>query len=380
MASKNPIIIAQIMGKMNGGGVESVIMNYYRNIDRSKYQFDFICDADSTNIPYSEIEKLGGNVILCPPYQHLRQYINFLKKLFNDKQYQIVHSNINTLSIFPLYAAQKCNIPIRIAHSHSTSNPKELKRFIIKRILRKASKKYSTHYFACSKKAGEFQFGKKAVRKNLVTILPNAIDMEKFAYNPQKRSALRAYYNIAPDALVIGHVGRFCKTKNHQFLIKVFKDIHKKNSNSILMLIGQGPLETKMQNEAEKMGLASSVRFIGQKSDISTIYSCFDVFCLPSLYEGLPVVGVEAQANGLPCVLSNNMTKESKILESTIFLGKDKNEWEETIIRMHKTRSDKEEIKLAFEKKGMNIKDAKNLLEQKYIECINIAKTKGNIL
>jgi glycosyltransferase EpsF len=145
-----PIVVAQIMGKWVGGGVEAVIMNYYRHIDRKKVQFDFICDEDSTNIPYEEIERLGGKVILCPPYQKSPKYLKFLKNLFREKKYRIVHSNINTLSVFPLYAAKKAGVPVRIAHSHSTSNPREWKKNIMKNALRPFSKKYATDYFACT--------------------------------------------------------------------------------------------------------------------------------------------------------------------------------------------------------------------------------------
>ena len=143
-------------------GVESVIMNYYRNIDRNKIQFDFICDSDSTSIPYEEIEKLGGRVILVPPYQEIFKYRKKLKLIFKENNYKIVHSNINTMSVFPLAVAKKCGIPTRIAHSHSTSNKKEWKKNILKNILRLFSKKYANVYFACSEKAGRFQFGNKA--------------------------------------------------------------------------------------------------------------------------------------------------------------------------------------------------------------------------
>ena len=154
-----PIRIAQIMGKWVGGGVEAIVMNYYKHMDRNKIQFDFIFDEDSMDIPYDEIKKLGGTVIICPPYQKLIKYIKFLKKLFKEKNYQIVHSHINTLSVFPLYAAKKAGISIRIAHAHSTSNKKEGKKDVVKNILRPFSKKYANVYFACSELAGIYQFG-----------------------------------------------------------------------------------------------------------------------------------------------------------------------------------------------------------------------------
>ena len=307
---KKPIIVAQIMGKWVGGGVESVIMNYYRHLDHSKVQFDFICDEDSTRIPYDEIKKLGGRVFLVPKYQNLPKYLKALEKLFKENQYRIVHSNINTLSVFPLYAAKKAGVPIRISHSHSTSNPKEWKRNLIKNILRPFSKRYATDYFACSELAGRYLFGNKAFDRGEVKIIHNAIDIEKFKFDEVARKKLRKELGIKDSTVVIGHVGRFVQQKNHTFLVDVFKEYHKKNPDSKLLLVGSGPLEDEIKKKVEKLDLKDSVFFLGQRDDINKLYSVMDVFCLPSLYEGLPVVGVEAQAAGLPTIFSNRISKE----------------------------------------------------------------------
>ena len=309
--SKKPVIVAQIMGKWIGGGVESVIMNYYRHLDRTKVQFDFICDEDSTRIPYDEIKKLGGRVFLVPKYQKLTQYLKSLEDLFRKNQYRIVHSNVNTLSVFPLYAAKKAGVPIRISHSHSTSNPKEWKRNIIKNILRPFSKKYATDYFACSELAGRYLFGDKTFDQGKVKIIHNAIDFNKFKFDPEARKKLRKELNIDEKTTVIGHVGRFVQTKNHNFLVNVFKEYHTKNPDSKLLLIGAGPLEEKIKTKVKKLNLTDSVLFLGQREDINKLYSVMDVFCLPSLYEGLPVAGIEAQAAGLPCVYSDKVTIEA---------------------------------------------------------------------
>lgn len=306
-----PIVVAQIMGKWLGGGVEAVIMNYYRHIDRSKVQFDFICDEDSTNIPYEEIEKLGGKVILCPPYQKLPKYLKFLKQLFREKKYCIVHSNINTLSVFPLYAAKKAGVPVRIAHSHSTSNPREWKKNLMKNALRPFSKKYATDYIACSELAGRYLFGDKAFESGKVKIIRNAIDVEKFKFDPEARKQLRKELGIKSDDFVIGHIGRFVEQKNHRFLIDVFAEVKKQKKNAKLVLAGQGPLREEIEQKVKDLGLEKDVFFLGQRNDTNKLYSVFDVFCLPSLYEGLPVVGVEAQANGVPCAFSNAITKEA---------------------------------------------------------------------
>lgn len=308
-----PIVVAQIMGKWVGGGVEAVTMNYYRYIDRSKVQFDFICDEDSTNIPYEEIEKLGGKVILCPPYQKLGKYMKFLENLFREKKYRIVHSNINTLSVFPLKAAKKAGVPMRIAHSHSTSNPKEWKKNLMKNALRPFSKKYATDYFACSKHAGVYLFGDEDTSCGRVKIIRNAIEIDRFRYDRKARKALREEIGIANDDYVIGHVGRFVEQKNHEVLIDIFAKVKNSISNSKLILVGQGPLRAKIERKVAELGLEKDVFFLGQRNDIDKLYSAFDVFCLPSLYEGLAVVGVESQANGLPALFSDNVPHEVAI-------------------------------------------------------------------
>ena len=320
MTENRPIRVAQIIGKWLGGGVESVVMNYYRNIDRNKIQFDFICDNDSTNIPYAEIESLGGKVILIPPYQKVIKYHKELKRVLKDGNYKIVHSHINTLSVFSLFAAKCTGVPVRIAHSHSTTNKKEKKKNLIKQVLRPFSKVFATDYMCCSELAGRWLFGNKEYDKGNVYLLNNAIDLEKFKYNEYVRKEKRKELNINDDTLVIGHVGRFVEQKNHRFLIDIFNEVYKQNEKSILLLVGQGPLMEEMKRKIEELGLEDSVKFLGQRNDIDELYQAFDVFCLPSLYEGLPVVGVEAQATGLLCIFSDDMTKETKVLESTIFL------------------------------------------------------------
>ena len=318
---KEPIRIAQIMGKWVGGGVEAVVMNYYRNIDRNKVQFDFICDDDSTCIPKEEIENLGGKVILIPPYQKVFKYHKELKKVLKEGKYKIIHSHINALSVFPLWAAKSAKVPVRIAHSHSTSNKKEWKKTLLKNVLRPFSKLFATDYFCCSELAGRWLFGNKTYNQGKVYLLNNAIDVDKFKYNEKVRKAKRKKLNIEDKDLVIGHIGRFVKQKNHEFLIDIFNEIHKKNKNTILLLAGEGPLKEAIQNKVKELNLDKNVKFLGQRNDVNELYQAMDAFVLPSLYEGLPVVGVEAQASGLPCFFSTDMTKETKILDSTRFIS-----------------------------------------------------------
>ncbi len=335
-----PTIVAHIMGKWLGGGVEAVVMNYYRHIDRNKIQFDFICDSDSTDIPYDEIKKLGGRVILVPPYQQIFKYIKELKKVFQENRYQIVHSHINTLSVFPLYAAKKSGIPVRIAHSHSTTNKREKKKNLMKQLLRVFSKVYATDYMCCSEHAGRWLFGDKEYDKGNVYLLNNAIDIEKFKYDEKLRRKKRKELEIDDDTLVIGHIGRFVEQKNHRFLIDIFNEIHQKNKNSILLLVGQGPLMKEIKEKIEKLNLSRCVKFLGQRNDVNQLYNAMDVFLFPSLYEGLGMVLIEAQVNGLPCLASSEVPQTAKITNIIDFidLKEDRSIWVEKILNTHSSK------------------------------------------
>ncbi len=365
----SPIRIAHIIGKWLGGGVEAVVMNYYRHIDRSKFQFDFICDSDSTRIPYKEIEALGGKVIIVPPYQKLFSYIAELKKIFLKNNYQIVHSHITTLSVFPLYAAKCAKVPIRICHSHSTSSKKEWKKNIYKNLLRPFSKLYATNYLCCSKKAGIYLFGKKAYNEGKVFLLKNAIEVERFLFSPQIREKKRNELNLQNQTLVFGHIGRFVKQKNQEMLIKIFYEIQKTQPDSVLLLVGSGPEEEKCKSLTEKLCL-KNVRFLGQRNDVQELYQAFDAVILPSLYEGLVVVLIEAQCASLPCFASLSITEETKISDFLEFISLKESPkmWAKKILSSLSTftrKSSESEIKIHSEqinKSGYNILvEVKNL-------------------
>ena len=367
-----PIRVAHVIGNWLGGGVESVVMNYYRNIDRNKVQFDFLCSESSTDIPYEEIEKLGGRVFIVPNYTKVVKYQKELKKIFKENNYKIVHSHISTMSVFPLRAAKKAGVPIRIAHSHSTTNKKEKKKNLLKQVLRPFSKLFATDYMCCSELAGRWLFGDKEYDKGNVYLLNNAIDLEKFKYNNDIRKKMRKSLNISDDTLVIGHVGRFVEQKNHRFLIDIFNEVYKQNNNSLLLLAGQGPLIDEIKNKVKSLKLEKKVKFLGQRNDIDKLYQAFDVFLLPSLYEGLPVVGVEAQATGLLCELSNDMTKETKVLDTTRFISLDDTaeEWANKIlddVNKHKRIDSSKEMT----DKNFNIKEETKRLEECYFNLYN---------
>lgn len=317
-----PIRVAQVMGKMLFGGTESVVMNYYRHIDRTKVQFDFIADSDSMMpIPRKdEIERLGGRVFLVPPYQRLHEYIPALVRLFREQNYRIVHAHISTLNVFPLYAAKKAGVPVRISHSHTTAARGEWRKNILKYSLRPFAKTYATHYVACSKLAGEWLFGKKAMEQGKVTIFHNAIELDRYRYNEKVRNEVRKELGIGDDKFVIGHVGRFCYQKNQEFLLDVFAEVQKQNPDAVLMLVGDGKDRERIEEKARRLDLWEKVLLLGCRSDVERLYQAMDMFVLPSRYEGLPVVGVEAQAAGLPCILSDKMTKEARITDKTVLL------------------------------------------------------------
>lgn len=372
---QEPIRIAQVIGKWVGGGVEAVVMNYYRHIDKSKIQFDFICDDDSTNIPYEEIEKLGGKVILIPPYQKLFKYHKELKRVLKEGNYKIVHSHINTLSVFSLFAAKCAKVPVRIAHSHSTTNKKEKKKNLMKQVLKPFSKLFATDYMCCSELAGRWLFGDKLYDEGKIYLLNNAIDLQKFEYNEKIREEVRKELNIDEETFVIGHIGRFVEQKNHSFLIDIFDELQKQRPNSILMLVGQGPLQDAIKAKVEQLGLKNKVLFLGQRNDATRLYQAMDVFVLPSLYEGLPVVGVEAQAAGLLCIFSDDMTKETKVLDSTKFisLAERRKEWSNIIQEQFMTYQRKNTAEELIKNRFSIEKEAK-CLEEKYKELENAIK------
>lgn len=328
------IRVAQIMGKMENGGVEAVVMNYYRHIDRSKIQFDFIVDNDSSCPQEEEIKSLGGRVIRIAPYQSIFANMKDLKRLFIQNKYSIVHAELTTMSVFSLEVAKKCGVPVRICHGHNTACKSETKKNLLKYMLRPFSKVFATHYFACSDYAGKWLYGQNIDKSDRYKIIPNAIDTDRFKYNEQVRREVRKELDV-DDKFVVGHIGRFAYQKNHDFLIDIFNEVHKKKSDAVLLLVGEGSLLDEVKQKVHHLDLDDAVRFLGIRSDVYRLYQAFDVFCLPSRYEGLPVVGVEAQISGLPCVFSSAMTEETKFTDCLTFvdLAQGAEKWAEIIFQ-----------------------------------------------
>lgn len=361
-----PIRVAHVMGKMLGGGVEAVVMNYYRHIDRSKVQFDFLVDADSTMVPREEIELLGGRVFDVPPYQSVFEYQRVLKTLFRTQGWEIVHSHINALSVFPLHAAEKAGVPVRIAHSHSTSGRGEHAKNAVKWVLRRFSNVYPTHRFACSDKAGQWLFGEK----HDYTLFYNAIDSDSFAFDAEKRRHTRDALGIPETTFVVGHIGRFMTQKNHAFLIAAFAKFNELEPDSLLLLAGNGELLAQTEEIAAKLGVADRVCFLGYRSDSNCLYQAFDCFVLPSLYEGLPLVAVEAQRAGLRCLLSTAITREVALTDGAEFLDIDSaDEWARALEAVSENRDRIDAPAGLFV--AYNVDDASARLQDYYYDLIS---------
>lgn len=328
------IRILHIVTYMGMGGLESMIMNYYRHIDRNKIQFDFLVHRDFKAYYDEEIYNMGGKIYCIPklnPFSH--KYISSLSSFFDEhKEYKIVHSHIDCMSGVPLKIAKKKGIPVRIAHAHSSNQTKDWK-YILKHYFKKNIPYYANVLCACSNSAGNWMFSDKSF-----FILNNAIDAKNYIYNYEKRKKTRQLLKIPEDAIVIGHVGRFSKPKNHKFIIQVFSEIIKDESESYLLLIGDGDLKNDIEKQVNILGISDRVIFTGIRTDVENLLQAMDVFLFPSLYEGLPVSLIEAQASGLPCVISDNVPLECKqtSLVKQISLSANIKEWSnETINSIH---------------------------------------------
>ena len=332
------IRVAVVMGKMHSGGKKNLVMEYYRHIDRSKVQFDFICDADSNAIPKDEIEALGGRVYVITPYQNIAKNISEMNRIFKQGHYKIVHAYNNTLNVFAMLAAKQAGVPIRINESISMgSNTGDWKNYI-KNILKPFSRSFATHYMANGEVCGRWQFGNELFDQGKVTVFKTVIDTSKHQFEPELRAKTRKELGLS-DNLVIGHIGRLTEQKNTLFLIDIFNEIQKIESKAKLLLVGDGNLKDAMLQRIDNYGIKDKVIYLGRTEDIHKLYNAMDCFLLPSLYEGLPVVGVEAECTGLPMFFSTAVPEESSPCEDLgYFVGLDKSPKEWATFVLEKTR------------------------------------------
>ena len=338
-----PIRVLQVVTYMGRGGLETMLMNYYRNIDRDKVQFDFLTHRDEKWDYDDEIESLGGKIYHLPKLNPFsKSYLNNLDKFFKEhKEYQIVHCHQDCLSGVVLKVAKKNGVKFTIAHAHSASQDKNLK-YIIKALAKKNIKKYSDKMFACGEEAGKWMF-----ETDNFEVINNAIDTDLYTYNKEKADKVKKEFDIE-NKFVVGHVGRFNYPKNHKFIIDVFSEIQKIKEDSVLMLVGDGDLRPEIEQKVRDLGLSDKVIFTGVRSDVNDLMQGMDVFLFPSLYEGLLVTMVEAQASGLKCIISDKVPLECKMTENVVVvkLEESPQKWAEEVLKYKKyeRQNTKEEI------------------------------------
>lgn len=304
-----PIRVLHILQRMEAGGTQALLMNIYRKIDRTKIQFDFLVVYKEKQFYDDEIRKMGGRVyklsfredLNLPKFQ--KELAEFFKQ---HREYKIVHCHAYTIGYFCLSAAKKTGIPIRIAHSHNNETVHDIK-YLPKLVMQRIFTKNATELFACSEEAGKYLFKDKPFK-----VLKNAIDSQNFIADDKIREKTRKELGVE-DKFVVGHVGRFHPQKNHDFLIDIFAEIKKKRSDAELILVGTGPLEEKIKSKVAERGFSNCVHFLGNRKDMNRIYQAMDVFVFPSLFEGLGIVAIEAQAAGVPIVCSEGLPPETDI-------------------------------------------------------------------
>lgn len=354
---------------LDPGGIEVLLMNLYRHIDREQLQFDFMVHRAEEGFYEKEVAQLGGQIYRTPPFNpfHYGAYKKGVTTILQaHPEYKVFHCHAD-LNLWPLKYAAKLGIPTRIAHSHNAKTVVNLKYFFFK-YEKMFIKNYCTDMFMCSTPAGEYRYGKKAVRERKVKFIKNGIEVEKFRFSETVRQEVRKELNLG-NQIAIGHVGRFMQPKNHAFLLDVFNEIHKKNPNTVLLLTGKGPLEENIKEKVSKLQLQDCVKFLGVRNDVHRILQAFDLFLFPSLWEGLPLSGVEAQAAGLPVLMSDVITPEVYLVDHlrTCSLKDSAENWADQALDLcsHYTRRDcSKEIVDA----GFDIQTTADWLQNFYIE------------
>lgn len=364
-----PIRVLHVIGIMNRGGAETMIMNLYRNIDRNKVQFDFVENSSEPAAFDEEILSLGGKIYRCPHYNgknhfaYVKWWNTFFQK--HSGEYPIIHGHLGSTAAIYLSVAKKHGV-YTIAHSHSAGSGSAMYRMFA----------YPTRYiadkfFACSKDAGISRYGKTVGNDSIrCQVLNNAIDARRFSFNQETRKQVRSELHIAENAIVIGHVGRFVEAKNHLFLIDVFADVRKRDPNAVLLLIGDGVRRAEIQAAITEKHLDDAVILTGVRSNVWDFYQAMDVFVFPSVYEGLPVSLVEAQAAGLPCCVSSNVPKDSAITDLVQFISlEDRSEkWAEIALRSVKTS--RPDMLSEIQNAGFDVILTANWLENFYLNVV----------
>lgn len=360
-----PIRVLHILQRMEAAGIQAFLMNLYRNIDRTKVQFDFLVEYPERYFYDDEIEALGGRIF----YSTVRVDFNLLRfrkrlrEVFSAYPYRIVHVHASNVGWLVFREACQIGLPVRIAHSHNNGAVHDVK-FLPKWILQKLFHIGATHLFACSEAAGKYMYG-----NSHFTVLKNAIDAEKFRADSAIRAETRKELGLS-DSFVVGHAGRFHPQKNHKFLIRIFDEIRKKRPNAKLLLIGSGPLEQDIRRQVENLGLTDKTIFLSNRSDMNRLYQAMDVFLFPSLFEGVGIVAVEAQASGVAVVCSDKVSEEagvSPLFQQLPFSAGVKT-WRDVCLKMSEHPLCETDMRSYITASGYDIRENASWLERFYCQ------------
>ncbi len=351
------------------GGVSNVILNYFDHMPLEDYEVHILSNDVTSELYMNHYVSRDFKVIKIPemlksPFKSFKAF----RRLMKENDYDVVHAHMTLTSIFPLLAARTCGIKVRISHSHLVVNSKGLKNKICMTASRMLRKWAVTDCMACGQDAGRSLFGDSAE----FTVLNNALELEKYSFDEAIRGQVRETLGIAPDDFVVGHVGRFTNQKNHRFIIEIFSALLKKEPNAKLLLVGEGELFEEIQGKIRELGIERSVICTGAVNNVNELLSGMDVFLLPSVSEGLPVVAVEAQAAGLPCVMSKNVTEEVGILSTSTYLdlSDSVDVWSDELLRFREVRRDMDTLTVLREK-GYDIETEGKKLDSFYKEAVS---------
>lgn len=375
-ALERPIRIAYVVNKFETGGVKSLLMSYFHHISHEGFTIDFIvCKDGLAASERSAIESCGGLIRVAGSISNPLAYIKSCRKILREGNYDIVQVCMNSLNVFPLLAAKAAEVPVRISYNLSTSHPGERKT-IAKNMLRPLGNLFATVRAANSDLAWNWLFGEKSCHERM--IIPNAVSLKKYCFDEELRARTRSNFNWG-DSFVIGHVGRYEYQKNHLFLIEVLKEVLARDPLAKLALVGYGSMKEQVFLKAKELEVAGSVIDLGSTEDLNGLYNAFDCFVLPSYYEGFPVVGIEAQATGCPCVLSTEVTEEARILDQTklIPLSRTASEWAEAVLEFkgEKRRDGGERVAL----RGYEVVGAAERLETFYLDQVRQSHAKSEL-
>ena len=358
------------VSNMARAGIETTLMNYYREIDRSQIQFDFLANKPVPGEYDEEIRSMGGRVFVSPGLNplHYPQYKRFMAELLHSNpEIGILHAHNEAMGYYALQSAKDAGLPVRIAHAHSTRIIRDYK-YPLKLVCKQLIPGAATDYWGCGRDAGIYYFGEKRWQASGF-VLRNAIDVSRFAFRQEIRDRLRQLHGLE-NCFVIGHVGRFNVAKNHSRLLDIFAEITKAVPEARLVLIGTGELEQSVKEKARDMGIQDKVLFLGQMPDVSEWYQAMDCFVLPSLFEGLPVVGIEAQAAGLPCFFSDRVTDEALLSPAArrVSLQAEDAEWAREILAGRQSETDRPRGMDVVRQAGYDIHVEARKLQEIYLE------------